>query len=236
MNVASIAIMSTHNTKRRSAVLELPKRNREIPGDIKIINDAQNALEAVRLVQLGARAALVCQLTGLTKRVVARLYHRITGVPSSSGQVPFTDTWYLKNNHRMLDANLVWRLFHRMEHAEKSVAGVLIQVYEAYLEITDTPALSLTRAFFVPRLVTMRTWHQQTCDHCTMLFIAPLKGGGVTCPVCIEYFNHRCRRCGAAIEHRTAGRRKAACSRCYEQIRQDGKSESYGTSNDHPGR
>ena len=94
------------------------------PVDIDVVNQAQKTLEAVQLVRLGARAALVCQLTGLTKKMVGRLYPLLTGIPSPSGLVPFTDTWYLKNNQRMLDANLVWRLFQRMEPVEQSVAKV----------------------------------------------------------------------------------------------------------------
>lgn len=206
-------------------------RGQDIPGDIEIVNDAQKALEAVHLVRLGARAALVCQLTGLTKKVVGRLYARLTGMPSPPGQVPFTDTWYLKSNRRMLDANLVWHLFVQLEHTGCSGASVLIHVYEAYLEITDAPVLSLTRASFVPRLVTMRLWYRQICDYCTMHFIAPLEHDGATCPVCIDYFNYRCRRCGTAIGHRTAGRRRVACSGCHRNQKKGKKHSLYRTIN-----
>jgi len=41
---------------------------------IEVVTQARNTLEAIHLVQLGARASLVCQLTGLTKNVVSRLY------------------------------------------------------------------------------------------------------------------------------------------------------------------
>ncbi len=227
--------MCPNNANSQPAIVAAPRRSKDIPDDIDIINDGQKALEAVQLIQLGARAALVCQLTGLTKKVVARLYHRITGKPSPPGPVPFTDTWYLKTNQRMLDANLVWRLFHRMAPAEQGAAKVLIQVYEAYLEITDDPALSLTRAFFVPRLLTIDTWHTQTCEHCAMLFIAPLEHDGATCPVCIEYFNHRCRRCGIAIQYQIAGRRKIICSDCSERHKKGRKPIGYEVANGCPG-
>ena len=226
--------MGTNNSNKLPAVIAATKHSEDIPGDIDIVNDARKTLEAVKLIQLGARATLVCQLTGLTKKMVGRLYPRLTGMPSPPGQVPFTDTWYLKNNQRMLDANLVWRLFHQLDHAERSVSSVLIHVYEAYLEITDGPVLSLTRAFFVPRLVTMHIWHEQSCDHCSMPFIAPGEHDGATCPVCIEYFNHRCRCCGTAIRHRTSGRRKAVCSDCYEDHRKGRKQLIQGTANGCP--
>lgn len=227
--------MCTNNSNSQSAVVAVPMRSKDIPDDIDIIHDGQKALEAVQLIRLGARAALVCQLTGLTKKVVARLYHRLTGMPSPPGQVPFTDTWYLKSNQRMFDANLVWRLFHRMESTEQNVAKVLIKVYEAYLEIVDEPALSLSRAFFVPRLLTMKTWHKQACKHCAMPFIAPMGEEDATCPVCIEYFSHRCRRCGIAIKHRTIGRRKGICDDCHERHRKGRKKIGYGVANGCPG-
>jgi len=194
-----------------------PDSDASILGDIEILNQARSSLEAVHLVQLGARAALVCQLTGLTKKAVTRLYLPLTGMPSPPGQVPFTDTWYLKNNRRMLHANVVWCLFRRLEKNGRSTTSVLIHVFETYLKIMNTPHLTLSRAFFVPRLVTMSTWYEQTCHHCGMSYISPLGNDAPTCPACIEYFNHRCRSCGAAIEYHTAGRRKATCSECYEK-------------------
>lgn len=223
--------MCTNNADSPPAVVAVARRSNDTSGEIEVLNDAQNAIDAVRLVQLGARSALVCQLTGLGKKVVGRLYQPLTGMPSPPGQIPFTDTWYLKSNRRMLDANLVWRLFHQLEHAEQSVATSLIQVYEAYLEISEEPALSLTRAFFVPRLVTMHLWHQQACDYCAMPFIAPLEHDGATCPACIEYFNHRCRGCGIAMKYRTAGRRKAVCSNCHGSQGKGRKPLVYGNSN-----
>ncbi len=226
-------MMGTKSTNSQPADCAAPVRDNKITDDI--VSDAQKVLDAARLVQLGARAALVCQLTGLAKKDIARLYIRITGAPSPPGQVPFTDTWYLKTNRRMLDANLVWRLFYRMEPAGQGAAKVLIQVYDAYLGLTEVPSLSLSRAFFVPRLVIMDTWHEQACEHCTMPFIAPLEDGFTTCPVCIEYFNHRCRRCGIAIKHRTIGRRKGICDDCHERHKKGRKPIGYEVANGCPG-
>lgn len=218
-----------------TTVTASPDSDVGIHGDIEILNQARNTFEAVHLVRLGARAALVCQLTGLTKAFVSRLYPPLTGLSSPPGQVPFTDTWYLKNNRRLLHANVVWRLFQHLEQIGTSTASVLIHVYEAYLEITDTPILTLTRAFFVPRLVTMNAWFEQTCDYCCMSYIGPQGYCGSTCPACIEYFNHRCRSCGTAIEYRPAGRRKAVCPKCFDNQKRSRKRLTYGTANGYPG-
>ncbi len=50
------------------------------------------AQEAIRLTQLGARAGLVAQLTGLEKAVATRLYRQLHGRSSPPGQLPFTDS------------------------------------------------------------------------------------------------------------------------------------------------
>lgn len=227
--------MSVSNSNHLFTTIAGLNSNESIPVDIEVVNQAQKTLEAVQLVRLGARAALVCQLTGLKKKVVSRLYPLLTGIPSPSGQAPFTDTWYLKSNQRLLQANVVWRLFQHLEQSGRSTASVLIHVYETYLQITTTPSLSITRAFFVPRLLTMKAWYQQTCDYCSMLYIGPLGNSGSTCPACTEYFNYRCRSCSTTIEYRPAGRRKAVCSGCYEKQKRSQKRLTYSAANGYPG-
>ncbi|MEW7984628.1 MAG: FlhC family transcriptional regulator [Candidatus Thiodiazotropha endolucinida] len=220
--------MCVGNTNRLLALVARQESEENIPGNIDVVNQARHTLEAVHLVKLGARASLVCKLTGLTKKVVSGLYPQLTGMSSPPGQVPFTDTWYLKSNRRLLHANLVWRLFQHLENIQRTAAKVLIHVYEAYMGIVDTPLLNLTRAFFVPRLVRIKAWYEQTCDHCSMSYIGPPGNTGSTCPACTEYFNHRCRSCGAALEYRPMGRRKVVCSECHEHQRRKKKRPTCG--------
>ena len=70
--------------------------------------------EAIRLVELGAPAGLVCQLTGIEKKSARRPYQEVHGRSSPAGQAAFTDTWYLESHRRMLDASVVWRLHQRL--------------------------------------------------------------------------------------------------------------------------
>ena len=212
--------MRVGNHDQLRALIVGVERESRILDNIEIVTQARNTLEAVHLVQLGARVALVCQLTGLTKKVVSRLYPVLTGMPSPPGQAPFTDTWYLRSNRRMLHANVVWCLYQQLEKIGRSTSSVLIHVYEAYTEIMDAPLLTLTRAFFVPRLVTINTWYEQSCDHCGISYIGPLRNDGSTCPACAEYFNYRCRNCGMAIQFHSPGRQKSVCSGCYKKQRQ----------------
>jgi hypothetical protein len=220
--------MCVSNTDKLLALIARKESNTKVLSNIDAVNQARSMVEAVHLIQLGARASMVCQLTGLNKNIVSGLYQPLTGMPSPSGQVPFTDTWYLKNNRRLLHANVVWRLFQQLERMERTVANVLVHVYKAYVEIVDTPLLNLTRASFVPRLVRIKAWYEQACDHCGMTYIGPLEKSGSICPACTEYFNYRCRSCGAAIEYRPTGRRKMLCTDCYERQKRSKRRLAHG--------
>ena len=180
--------------------------------DVEVIRSARNSLEAVRLVQLGARAPLVSRLTGLDKKVVNRLYRQLTGRHSPPGQMPFSDRWYLQNNQRLQHVNVVWRLYQQFMQWQRSEARQLIDVYETYLNYVRTPVLSLTRTFFVPHLVTVQEWCEQVCDDCATAYIAPLSSHRSICPVCSQYFNYRCRGCGAILQSHPQGRRCTICS------------------------
>jgi len=201
--------------------------------DTQDVSLAKNTLEAVQLVRLGARAALVCQLTGLTKKVVDRLYPGLTGRSSPSGQVPFTDTWYMRSNQRKLHANVVWHLYKNLAKNRHSTASELISVYQAYKQIVGTPELTLTRVFFVPRLIAINAWYEQTCDHCTMSYIGALGNDGSTCPGCAEYFKRRCRNCEDAIEYRRVGRWKKFCTHCDTQQKRSKKRFTDRLNNDY---
>ncbi len=225
--------MRVANHDQLRALVGGQKRESRILDNIEVVTQTRSTLEAVHLVQLGARASLVCQLTGITKNVVSRLYPLLTGMPSPPGQVPFTDTWYLKSNQRMLHANVVWRLYQCLEKIGRSKSSVLIHVYESYTAIMDAPLLTLTRAFFVPRLITINAWYEQSCDHCGISYIGPLGNDGSTCPACTEYFKRRCSRCETAIEYRPAGRWKAICMGCYEQQKQSKKRFTCGVTHGH---
>ena len=186
--------------------------------DIEIVSQARRSLEAVDLIRLGARATLVCQLTGLRKKTVSNLYSRLTGLPSPSGQVPFTDNWYLSNNLRMLHANVVWLLYQHFGSIDHSEPGLVIHVYQTYLQITEEPILTLTRAYFVPRLISIHAWYEHYCRHCGLRYIGPPSSKNLSiCPACVEYFKHRCQSCGAVIENHPIGRRKTRCVQCQDQ-------------------
>ena len=170
--------------------------------------------EAIRLTRLGARAALVSQLTGLEKTVVNRLYRQLHGRPSPPGQLPFTDAWYLKKSRRMLQAAVVWRLSQRLAREDVSPARRLIDVYECYCWLVPEPLLDITRVAFVPHLVAVQDWQERSCEGCGARYVAPAKSLGTTCWGCRRYYRYRCRRCGAAILAQPKGRPREVCTAC----------------------
>jgi hypothetical protein len=103
---------------------------------------ARNILDAADLIRLGARAPLVCNLTKIKKATVRSLFRKIRGLPSSPGQAPFTDTWFLKNDLRQLHANLIWYLHQALKQTVRSDARVLIDVYDSYTQIVQLPILN----------------------------------------------------------------------------------------------
>ncbi len=175
---------------------------------------AEKIIEATRLIELGARAGLAQQLTGLEKSKVNRLYAQLMGRPSPSGQTPFSDAWYLKDKRRLLQAAVVWKLYQQLIRKGRNTARVYINVYEGYLAIVNKPLLSLTRASLVPQLVGMGVWQERCCQHCQTLYLAPVVSRGRSCPGCELYYRYRCRECGAALEVNAKGRNPKTCPDC----------------------
>jgi len=170
--------------------------------------------EAIRLTRHGARAGLVSQLTGLERTVANRLYRQLHGRPSPPGQLPFADTWYLKQDQRMAQATLVWQLSRRFAQSQATPARRLIDVYECYLWLVAEPLLDIMRVAFVPNLVAVQEWEERTCGQCGHGYVTPRGSVGNTCWGCRLYRRHRCRHCGAPLTVRATGRHRDVCSAC----------------------
>ncbi len=181
---------------------------------VELCDTATRIQESIRLIQLGARAGLVCQLTGLERAPANRLYRQLRGTSSPPGQTPFSDAWYRDNDLRMLQATLVWRLHKSLTLTDRSAARVLIDVYEAYTQLVRNPLLNLTRTALVPRLVAMETWHERSCEYCDTNYLTPIGSTGTACPGCRLYHRHRCHRCGSPLAPQPRGRRRKTCHHC----------------------
>jgi hypothetical protein len=186
------------------------RREEILAHDAKSVKTAQ----AIQLIQLGARASLVSQLTGLTRSSVKSLYHQIHGTPSPPGQSPFTDAWYVQSEHRMLHANMVWKLDCRLGAIEPDDAARLIDVYTCYLQSVHSALLCIDRAYFVPHLLLIDAWRQDHCIQCHVQFIGPAGDPGKLCPACKLQSLYRCESCDEVLEQKGVGRRARLCPAC----------------------
>jgi hypothetical protein len=196
----------------RGISLRLPLLPTGQAGDLR--GRANALLEAIRLTELGARASLVCQLTGLEKAVANRLYRQLHGRSSPPGLLPFTDAWYLRNPQRMLQASVVWCLGQRFARLELSPAGCLIAVDEAYRWLIATPVLDITRVAFVPQLVAIQEWQEQRCQLCHTRYVTPAGSPDGLCWGCRRHMQRTCRMCGASLPGHADGRGRGVCGTC----------------------
>ncbi len=187
--------------------------------DLAICTNISRLQEALRLIQLGARAGLVSQLTGLEKTEANLLYRRLQGKLSPSGLMPFTDAWYLKSDRRMLHASQVWHIHKRLAGSGRSSARILIDVYECYTQRMENPLLDLTRTFLVPRLVAMNTWSEHLCRVCGTHYPAPEDITENTCAGCRIYYRFRCRSCHSPVAQ-SRGRPRAKCNHCGDSLKE----------------
>jgi hypothetical protein len=138
----------------------------------------------------------------------------LTGRSSPCGQTPYSDTWYLKDKHRLLQVAVVWRLYQQLIGKGSMMAQSMIHLYEVYRVIVIEPLLDLTRIFLIPQLVGMGVWQERRCQTCKTLYLAPVVSRGSTCPGCELYYRYRCRQCGAALEVNPKGRYPKTCPAC----------------------
>ena len=183
---------------------------------VKLCRDTLVVQAAVKLIEAGARATLVRQVTQLPTKMVKRLFLMLTGHASPRGQMPFTDTWYRENERRMLHATIVWQLYRHMNARENMhFSHVLLDVYHAYLCLVSTPLLDITRTFFVLRLVSMKLFAERVCPECKKPFLAPAdEQEGKHCSGCRLYFRFRCPQCKAPFNAKTVGRPRTVCDQC----------------------
>lgn len=170
--------------------------------------------QAIRLIELGARAGLVVQLTDLPKAPVKALYRKIHGKPSPPGLNPFTDTWYVQNEQRQLHANIIWKIHAELMPLQHEPVQQLIDVYQCYLCSVSEPVLNIQRAYFVPQLLQIELWRKTACAQCQAGYIGPVTDLGQLCPACRIQQIYRCRQCDAPLSQSNLGRRTLLCESC----------------------
>lgn len=183
--------------------------------DIEPCVQSVRTLEAISLIEAGARAPLVRQLTKLPEKYVKRLYKAMRGKSSPRGMAPYSDAWFLDNERRMLHATVVWQLYQQLRRLQRSAARTLLDVQQLYLFHIEEPLLDFTRIATALQLMTTMIWHEKSCQACQLVFIGPSDDPmRTTCPSCKLYHRFRCQRCGAILSTYTQGRPRTCCEQC----------------------
>jgi flagellar transcriptional activator FlhC len=140
-----------------------------------LIVESEHLTRAVRLIQLGARMAVLEAETDLSHERLVRLHREVTGQSPSKGQLPYSTDWFMSwqpNIHSSLFMNIHERL-------DKSIAlspiDLLIKSWELYREELGTldvdPLLSITRAWRLVKFIESDMLCLTTCTHCGGQFV-----------------------------------------------------------------
>jgi flagellar transcriptional activator FlhC len=140
-----------------------------------LIVESEHLTRAVRLIQLGARMAVLEAETDLSHERLVRLHREVTGQSPSKGQLPYSTDWFMSwqpNIHSSLFMNIHERL-------DKSIAlspvDLLIKAWELYREELGTlevdPLLSITRAWRLVKFIDSDMLCLTACTHCGGNFV-----------------------------------------------------------------
>lgn len=176
-------------------------------------------MEAIKLIELGAKPIQVHDLTGVTKSTVKHLYRKIQGRTPSGGQLPFTDTWYMQSNKRLLHANIAWRFGNALNSSKCDPAEFLIDLYEAYLLSVQKPLLDISHVDFISHLLRADIWQIHSCKYCGEEYVSPGADTSGACPACRAQHVYRCVHCGEQLRPKHFGRPLEHCPACGGSVR-----------------
>ncbi|MBL0421443.1 flagellar transcriptional regulator FlhC [Ramlibacter sp. AW1] len=131
--------------------------------------------QAVELIRLGARMAVLQSETELSYERLVRLYREVTGQSPSKGQLPYSTDWFIgwqPNIHASLFLNIRERLsrgcsLDRIELLVKSW-----RLYECEVQAMGVePMLSITRAWRLVKFVDNDMLALTRCSACGGRFV-----------------------------------------------------------------
>lgn len=131
--------------------------------------------QAVQLIRLGARMAVLESETSLSHERLVRLYREVMGQSPSKGQLPYSTDWFISwqpNIHSSLFLNI-------HENLDKSIAleriELLIKAWELYRAEVQAmgvePMLSITRAWRLMKFVDSDMLRLTPCTRCNGQFV-----------------------------------------------------------------
>ena len=154
-----------------TAVAEAPAR----AARKSLVEENQHVTRAIRLIELGARMAVLEAETSLSHERLVRLYREVTGKSPSKGQLPYSTDWFTSwqpNIHASLFQNIHSNLD---KSCELEPIDLLIRAWTLYSEevrhMGVEPLLSITRAWRLVKFVDSGMLELTKCSHCSGHFI-----------------------------------------------------------------
>ena len=140
-----------------------------------LLNESRQLHQAVDLIRLGARMAVLESETDLSHERLVRLYREVMGQSPSKGQLPYSTDWFISwqpNIHSSLFLNI-------HENLDKSLALDRVELltnawrlYEAEVKAMGVePMLSITRAWRLVKFVESDMLCLTACTHCGGQFV-----------------------------------------------------------------
>ena len=140
-----------------------------------LIVESQQVARAVRLIELGARMAVLEAETDLSHERLVRLHREVTGKSPSKGQLPYSTDWFISwqpNIHASLFLNI-------HQHLDKACAmegvDLLTKAWELYrTDVTALgvdPMLTITRAWRLVKFVESDMLCLTRCSDCGGHFV-----------------------------------------------------------------
>lgn len=143
----------------------------------ELIAECRGITDAVRLIGVGLRGPLVAEMTGLSDWYVRKLVLEVTGLAPQRGQVPNSDTWYVRGQHQM-HAALFWAAYAPLRRASSPDLGpieVLVRAlarYRLWVEKAGWPELmTADRAWWFIKMLKAGHLAVERCRDCGGFYI-----------------------------------------------------------------
>lgn len=140
-----------------------------------LLTEHQQLQQAVSLIQLGARMAVLEGETDLSHERLVRLYREVTGQSPSKGQLPYSTDWFTAwqpNIHSSLFLNIH---NHLDKAAPLESVELLVKAWQLYANEVGAmgvePMLSITRAWRLVKFVDSDMLCLTECSHCGGHFV-----------------------------------------------------------------
>ena len=140
-----------------------------------LLTDHEQLKQAVDLIRLGARMAVLEGETDLSHERLVRLYREVTGQSPSKGQLPYSTDWFIAWQPN-IHASLFLNIHENLDKASAlSRVDLLTKAWRLYADEVGTlgvePLLSITRAWRLVKFVDNGMLTMTRCKQCGGHFV-----------------------------------------------------------------